>query len=37
LEVAKVRGADKSTGNIMSFDVDPGIGMRIMPIGRAKA
>ncbi len=37
LEVAKVRGADKNTGNIMSFDVDPGIGMRIMPIGRAKA
>jgi flagellar protein FlaH len=37
LEVAKVRGADKSTGNIMSFDVDPGIGMRIMPLGRAKA
>jgi flagellar protein FlaH len=37
LEVAKVRGADKSTGNIMSFDVEPGIGMRVMPIGRAKA
>jgi archaeal flagellar protein FlaH len=37
LEVAKVKGADKNTGNIMSFDVDPGIGMRIMPIGRAKA
>lgn len=37
LEVAKVRGADKNTGNIMSFDVDPGIGMRIMPVGRAKA
>ncbi|MDD5312300.1 MAG: ATPase domain-containing protein [Dehalococcoidia bacterium] len=37
LEVAKVRGADKSTGNIMSFDVEPGLGMRIMPLGRAKA
>jgi archaeal flagellar protein FlaH len=37
LEVAKVRGATKDTGNILSFDVDPGIGMRIMPIGRAKA
>lgn len=37
LEVAKVRGADKNTGNIMSFDVDPGIGMRIMPVGRARA
>lgn len=37
LEVAKVRGAVKNTGNVLSFDVDPGIGMRIMPIGRAKA
>jgi archaeal flagellar protein FlaH len=37
LEVAKVRGADKTTGNIVSFDVDPGIGMRVMPMGRAKA
>lgn len=37
LEVGKVRGADKNTGNIMSFDVDPGIGMRVMPLGRAKA
>jgi archaeal flagellar protein FlaH len=37
LEVAKVRGADKNTGNIMSFDVDPGVGMRVMPMGRARA
>jgi archaeal flagellar protein FlaH len=37
LEVAKVRGAAKSTGNILNFDVDPGIGMRVMPMGRAKA
>jgi archaeal flagellar protein FlaH len=37
LEVSKVRGAVKNTGNVISFDVDPGIGMRIMPIGRAKA
>jgi flagellar protein FlaH len=37
LEVSKVRGAVKNTGNVLSFDVDPGIGMRIMPIGRAKA
>ena len=37
LEVSKVRGAIKNTGNVLSFDVDPGIGMRIMPIGRAKA
>jgi flagellar protein FlaH len=37
LEVAKVRGADKSTGNIVSFDVEPNIGMRIIPIAKAKA
>lgn len=37
LEVAKIRGADKSTGNIISFDVEPGLGMRIIPISRAKA
>lgn len=37
LEVAKVRGAERSTGNIISFDVDPGLGMRIIPISRAKA
>jgi flagellar protein FlaH len=37
LEVSKVRGAVKNTGNVLSFDVDPGTGMRIMPIGRAKA
>jgi flagellar protein FlaH len=37
LEVSKVRGAVKNTGNVLSFDVDPGFGMRIMPIGRAKA
>jgi archaeal flagellar protein FlaH len=37
LEVAKVRGAAKSTGNILNFDVDPGTGMRVMPMGRAKA
>lgn len=37
LEVAKVRGAQKSTGNIITFDVDPGIGMKIIPISKAKA
>lgn len=37
MEVAKVRGADKSTGNIISFDVEPGLGMRIIPISRARA
>ena len=34
LEVAKVRGADMSTGNIISFDVEPMVGMRIIPISK---
>ncbi len=37
LEVSKVRGASKSTGNIVSFDVEPNMGMRIIPISKAKA
>ena len=37
LEVAKVRGAEKTTGNIISFDVEPGLGMRIIPVSTAKA
>ncbi len=34
LEVAKVRGADMSTGNIVSFDVEPMMGMKIIPISK---
>ena len=37
LEVAKIRGAEKTTGNIVNFDVEPGLGMRIIPVGSAKA
>ena len=37
LEVAKVRGADRTTGNIIAFEVEPGMGMRIIPITKAKA
>lgn len=37
LEVAKIRGAEKSTGNVISFDVEPGLGMRIVPITKAQA
>jgi flagellar protein FlaH len=37
LQVAKIRGAEKTTGNIVSFDVEPGLGMRIVPITKAKA
>ena len=36
LEVAKIRNADQSTGNIISFDVEPGMGMKIIPISKAK-
>ena len=37
LEVSKVRNAERTTGNIISFDVEPRLGMRIIPITRAKA
>jgi flagellar protein FlaH len=37
LEVSKIRGANKSTGNIVSFNVEPGMGMRIIPVSKAKA
>ena len=32
LEVCKVHKADQDTGNIVAFEVHPGIGMRINPI-----
>jgi flagellar protein FlaH len=37
LEVCKIRGAAKVTGNIVNFDIEPHIGIRIIPITRAKA
>ncbi len=37
MEVAKIRGAAQSTGNVLAFDVEPQIGIKIMPISRAKA
>jgi len=36
LEVTKVRGADRTTGNIVSFDVEPGWGMRLIPVNKVK-
>ena len=36
IQVAKVKGADKGTGNIISFDVEPGIGIKILPLSRAQ-
>ncbi len=37
LEVCKIRGATQNTGNILSFDVEPQVGIKIMPMSRAKA
>jgi flagellar protein FlaH len=37
MEVSKVRNAERTTGNIISFEVEPGLGMRIIPISKAKA
>ena len=37
LEVSKVRNAERTTGNIISFEVEPGLGMRIIPVTKAKA
>lgn len=36
LKVAKVRGAASSTGAIVGFDVEPGWGLRIVPISKAR-
>jgi len=37
IEVAKIRGADMATGNIIGFQVEPGLGIKIVPISRARA
>lgn len=37
MEVSKVRGARQSTGNIVTFDVEPGLGMKIIPFSKAQA
>ena len=36
MEVAKIRGAKRTTGNIIAFEVEPDFGLRIIPISRAK-
>jgi flagellar protein FlaH len=36
MEVAKVRGARKTTGNLVSFEVHPGYGMKIIPVSMAR-
>ena len=37
MEVSKIRNASQATGNIVSFEVEPGFGMKIIPISKAKA
>ena len=37
LEVSKIRGARKTTGNIVSFEVHPGFGLKIIPVSEARA
>ena len=36
LEVSRVRNAARSTGNVVSFEVEPAIGMRIIPINKPR-
>ena len=36
LEVAKIRGARTSTGAVVGFDVEPGWGIRVIPISKAR-
>ncbi len=36
MEVLKVRGADRPTGEVVSFDIEPKTGMRIIPLSKAK-
>jgi archaeal flagellar protein FlaH len=36
IEVRKIHSAEQPTGNVVSFEVEPGIGMRIMPIRAAR-
>ena len=36
MEVAKIRGALRATGDIVAFEVEPAFGLRIIPVSRAK-
>ena len=37
IEVAKIRGAEVPTGNISGFEIEPGLGIRIVPVSKARA
>ena len=36
MEVLKVRGADRPTGDVVSFDIEPQLGMRVIPLSKAR-
>ena len=36
MEVLKVRGADRPTGEVVTFEIEPKTGMRIIPLAKAK-
>ena len=36
MEVSKIRGASKASGNVVSFEVQPGYGMKIIPFSSAQ-
>jgi archaeal flagellar protein FlaH len=36
MEVLKVRGAERPTGDIVSFNIEPKIGMKIIPLAKAR-
>lgn len=36
MEVLKVKGADRTTGEVVSFEIEPRTGMRIIPLSKAK-
>jgi len=36
LEVLKVHGAERPTGDVVSFDIEPKLGIRIIPLAKAR-
>lgn len=36
MEVLKIRGADRSTGEVVSFDIEPKSGISIIPLAKAR-
>jgi archaeal flagellar protein FlaH len=36
MEVLKVRGAERTTGDVVSFNIEPKIGMKIVPLSKAR-